>query len=250
MLVSIITPYFKSKQYIQKTINSVMKQSHTNWELLIIDDENSINSKKVLKKFISKKIKVYINKNNLGVASSRNKGMRFAKGNVCCFLDSDDTWKKNKLQKQLEKFIKNKSKASYTSYRGIKNKKEIYKVSAKSKLVYEDLLKQNPICCSSVMLHKEIYKKYKFDENLKTKEDYDLWLKIVKKYEFDNVKNILVNYTVRRDSLSSKQFNKIFNAYKIYRSNQDFSILYSIFYILRLYSNAILKKFFNSHVVR
>ena len=94
------------------------------------------------------------------------------------------------------------------------------------------------------MLHKEIYKKYKFDENLKTKEDYDLWLKIVKKYEFDNVKNILVNYTVRRDSLSSKQFNKIFNAYKIYRSNQDFSILYSIFYILRLYSNAILKKNF------
>ena len=57
MLVSIITPYFKSKQYIQKTINSVMKQSHTNWELLIIDDENSINSKKILKKFISKKNK-------------------------------------------------------------------------------------------------------------------------------------------------------------------------------------------------
>ena len=79
MLVTVITPYFKSKQYIQKTINSVKKQSYENWELIIIDDENSPNSRKILKKFISKKIKVYINKNNLGVASSRNKGMRFAK---------------------------------------------------------------------------------------------------------------------------------------------------------------------------
>ena len=69
MLVTVITPYFKSKQYIQKTINSVMKQSRKS-ELIIIDDENSPNSRKILKKFISKKIKVYINKNNLGVASS------------------------------------------------------------------------------------------------------------------------------------------------------------------------------------
>ena len=170
--------------------------------------------------------------------------MRFAKGNVCCFLDSDDTWNKNKLKEQLKKMTKNKSKASYTSYRGIKNKREIYRVIAKSKLIYEDILKQNPICCSSVMLHKDIYKRYKFDESLKTKEDYDLWLKIGKKYKFDNVKNVLVNYNVRNNSLSSMQLNKMINAFKIYRQNQNFNVLYSIFYILRLYVYAILKKFF------
>lgn len=244
MLVSIITPYFKSKQYIQKTIDSIKSQSYSNWELIIIDDENSLNSHKVLKKFVSKKIKVYKNKKNFGVAVSRNKGMKLAKGEVCCFLDSDDMWEKNKIKKQIEVLKRKNSKALFTSYRGIENDKEIYQVIIKKRLSFKNLLIKNPICCSSVMLHKDIYKKYKFDENLKTKEDYDLWLKISKKYHFNFVKEILVNYTVRKNSLSSLQLNKILNAFKIYRYNQGFSFLYSIFCILRLYTNAIQKKYF------
>ena len=244
MLVSVIIPYYKAEKYIDIAVSSVLKQSYKKWELIIIDDENSDKSKKALSNYKNlKKIKIFINKHNLGVSSSRNKGMKIANGEYCCFLDSDDIWKKKKLEKQMKKVLKSDHKAFFTSYKAIKYGKDIYKVKVNKILSHDLFIKECPICCSSVMLHKKIYKKFKFDKKLRTKEDYDLWLRISKKYKFDFINEILVMYRIRNNSLSSDEINKLINAFHIYRNKLNFNIFFSLYCILRLYVKAFLKKY-------
>ena len=175
MIVSVIIPYYKDKENIYYSVNSALKQIYKKIEIIIIDDENSENSINVLSKFKSKKIKIFKTKKNLGVAKARNLGINKSKGELIAFLDSDDTWKKEKISFQVKVFKEKNIDFCYTSYQAIKNKKIIYKVNVPNKLNYNTLIKSNPICCSSSILKKKILLKNKF-RNLDTKEDYELWL--------------------------------------------------------------------------
>ena len=121
MLASIIIPYYKSEKFIKKTISSIINQTYKKWEIIIIDDENSNVSLKVLNKFKNKKIRVYSNKKNIGVAKSRNLGITKARGKLICFIDSDDYWHKDKLMKQLSEMKKHNYDISYTSYTAFEN---------------------------------------------------------------------------------------------------------------------------------
>ncbi len=161
MLASIIIPYYKSEKFIKKTISSIINQTYKKWEIIIIDDENSNVSFKVLNAFKNKKIRVYSNKKNIGVAKSRNIGITKAKGNLICFIDSDDYWHKNKLLEQIYQMKKNNYDISYTSYTAFENTNTIaYRVLAKNILNYSKLIKSNPICCSSVVIKKKNFEKY------------------------------------------------------------------------------------------
>ena len=117
-LVSIIMPYYKKKKYIKIAINSVIRQTYKNFELIIIYDDGSKEDLNFLKKIVKKdkRIKLFVNKKNLGAGRSRNKGIKLSKGNFIAFLDSDDLWKKNKLKKQIIFMKKNGIDASHTSY--------------------------------------------------------------------------------------------------------------------------------------
>jgi teichuronic acid biosynthesis glycosyltransferase TuaG len=249
MLISIITPYFSNKEFIIKTVNSVLLQTYKNWELIIVDDENSEESKLILndiKKNNPNKINIFSTKINSGAAFARNLGIKKSKGKFIAFLDSDDYWKKNKLDKQILELIKKKGDFVYTNYSIVNmNNNRQRNIHCDEIINYESLLKNCPICCSSVLLKKSILNKIKF-KNYKTKEDYDLWLRILKKnYKFVLVKDFLTFYTKRKKSLSSNHFNNITNAYKIYKSNfgsKPFKIAY---YIILLYLNAFKKNFFH-----
>ena len=102
-LISVIIPYYKKKEYIASSINSVLKQSYKNLELIIIYDDSNLDDLIVLNniKKKDKRIKIFINKKNLGAGLSRNKGIKLSKGNFIAFLDSDDLWSPNKLKKQI-----------------------------------------------------------------------------------------------------------------------------------------------------
>ena len=107
MLVSIITPYYSNKEFIIKTVNSVLLQTYKNWELIIVDDENSHESKLILnniKKINPNKVNIFSTKKNSGAATARNLGIKKSNGSYIAFLDSDDYWKKNKLEKQILEF--------------------------------------------------------------------------------------------------------------------------------------------------
>ena len=104
ILVSVIIPYFKKKKYIQKTLNSVKNQTYKNLEILIIYDDKDTTDLKFLKRLQKKdkRIKIIINKNTLGAGFSRNVGIKDARGRYIAFIDSDDPWKKNKIEFQLK----------------------------------------------------------------------------------------------------------------------------------------------------
>ncbi len=162
MLASIIIPYYKSEKFIKKTISSIIGQTYKKWEIIIVDDENSNISLRVLSTIKNKKIRIYQNKKNVGVAKSRNFGIMKAKGNLICFIDSDDYWHKNKLFEQIYHMKKNNYDISYTSYTAFKNTNTVlYRVLAKNILNHSKLIKSNPICCSSVVIKKKNIKKFK-----------------------------------------------------------------------------------------
>ncbi|WP_435090547.1 glycosyltransferase family 2 protein [Candidatus Pelagibacter bacterium nBUS_30] len=247
MLVSIIIPYFNDPANIHRSIDFALKQSYLKTEIIIVNDENSRNSDKILNVLSqkSKKIKIIKTYVNRGVSFARNLGIKNSKGNLIAFLDSDDVWKKHKLRIQI-KAIKNKNlDICYTNYLASDlNKNVIYKVKSPKKINYEDLIKACPICCSSVVAKSNILKKYKFS-NLKTKEDYELWLRISKKnYTFGGIDRYLTEYTLRSNTLSSKYLNKISNAFKIYYIYNNYSLFHSMIYTCRLYFNAFIKKYF------
>jgi teichuronic acid biosynthesis glycosyltransferase TuaG len=249
MLVSIITPYYSNKEFIIKTVNSVLLQTYKNWELIIVDDENSHESKLILnniKKINPNKVNIFSTKKNSGAATARNLGIKKSNGSYIAFLDSDDYWKKNKLEKQILELKKKKADLVYTNYSvfNVKNN-TLRNIYCDEIINYDELLKNCPICCSSVLLKKNILKKIKF-RNYKTKEDYDLWLRLIKKnYKFICVKNFLTFYTKKKKSLSSNHFNNIINAYKIYKYNFGSKPIKIIYFIIVLYLNAFKKNILN-----
>ncbi len=243
MLVSIIIPYYKSERFIKKTIKSIINQSYKNWEAIIIDDENSKISLRAISFFKDRRIKIFKNINNKGVAKTRNFGISKAKGNFVAFIDSDDYWHKDKLKFQISFMRKNNYNISYTSYTAFENNKDVkYFVKAKNILNFSSFIKSNPVCCSSVVLKKKCLSKNPFP-NLKTKEDYALWLNISKKYNFYPIKKNLTFHRIRKESLSSFHLNKFINAFTIYNNFLRLNIVYSFYCVVRLYMNAFIKKY-------
>ena len=115
-LVSIIMPSYNTAKYISKTIESVLKQTYKNWELIIVDDCSTDNFADVISNINDSRIRVYYNEKNSGAAISRNKALREAKGKWIAFLDSDDLWDEDKLRKQIDFMASNNYDFSYTKY--------------------------------------------------------------------------------------------------------------------------------------
>ncbi len=242
-LISIIIPYYKKKRYIKQTLQSILRQKYKNFEILIVYDDDETDDLLLLKKLKEKdkRIKLIINKKNIGAGMSRNKGVRFSKGEYLAFIDADDLWHPEKLKLQLSFMIKNKILISHTSYNIIddNNFKIGYRLA--KKIEYIDLIKSCDIGLSTVMIKKELLKKNHF-ANLKTKEDYILWLKLAKKnFVFHPIKKSLTSWRSLRDSLSSSIIQKLFDGYFVYRNFLKLSVLNSL-YSLCILSINFLKK--------
>ena len=243
-LVSVITPYYKKKKYIESAINSVLKQTYKNFELIIIyDDENKedlIFLKKIIKK--DKRIKLYINKKNLGAGRSRNKGIKLSKGSLIAFLDSDDLWAKNKLKKQISFMKKNSVDISHTSYHIINSNNKIIGSRRAKDMNHKLLLNSCDIGLSTVIMKKKIItNKIKF-ANIKTKEDYVFWLKItLNNNTIFALKNNLTKWRKLNNSLSASKIQKFYDGYLVYRKHMNFSLLKSFICLLLLSFNYALK---------
>ena len=219
-------PYRQKKEYVHKAIKSVLEQTYKKFELIIIfDDEkkNDLNFIKLITKN-KKKIKIIINKKNIGAGAARNKGIRKAKGKYIAFIDSDDLWKPNKLEKQIEFIESNKYKFIFSSYL-IKNGNKLKIRPAKKKINYNDLLKSCDIGLSTVMLKKSILPNNVFPK-LNTKEDYVAWLKICKKkITAYGQKDIFVIWNNTKNSLSKPLMRKLIDAFKVYYSYEKLSLI-------------------------
>jgi len=245
VLVSIIIPYHKKRNFFSHTINSIKNQILKNYEVIVIYDDVNHEEISYVKKQITKikNKKLIINKKIIGPGRSRNIGIRQAKGKYVSFCDADDTWKKNKLSYQVNFMIKNNLKFSHSNYNIIDfNKKKIGNFQIQEEINYKDLLKSCDIGLSTVMIEKKFLDNYKFC-SLKTKEDYYLWLKLVKKLKIlHGIKKYLVNWRSLKNSLSSSKKQRIKDAYKLYNYYENYNSLLSSYYVLRLSFYSLIKK--------
>ena len=243
-LISIIIPYYKKKEFISETINSIKNQSYKNYEILIIYDDENLTDLKYLKELANEKknIRILVNKKNSGAGLSRNNGIINAKGEFIAFLDADDYWHKDKLLKQLNYMIDKKINFSHTSYYIVnKNKKIISVRNGRNFLEYKDLLSSCDVGLSTVMVKKKILMD-NFFPNLTTKEDFVLWLKILKTGEkLIGINEPLTFWRKSNDSLSSNNFQKIMDGYKVYRKYMKMNIFLSLYYLFILSLNSLIK---------
>ena len=244
-LVSVIIPYYKKKKFILETVESALNQSYPNLEILLIyddDNENDLNFIRELQKR-DNRIIVIKNKTRMGAGISRNIGINKSKGKYVAFLDADDTWHPNKLNKQI-KFMKNFNYfATHTSYSIINESKLVIgKRIARSFLKLDELLKSCDIGTSTVIIRKNIFDTNIKFASLKTKEDFVLWLRLLKK----NIKIYALNedltkWKKSKNSLSSSTFQKLIDGFKVYYIYMNFGCLKSIYYLICLCVNFIKK---------
>ena len=243
--ISVIIPYHKKISFIKKSLNSVLNQTYQNKEIIIIFDDNNQEELKKIRLFIKRKknIKLIINSKNLGAGLSRNKAAKVAEGKYLAFLDADDFWKNNKLSYQISIMKKLNIKISHTSYYIVnENNKIVERRKAKLSQTYNDLLNSCDIGLSSVIIEKKLFLKNKFSSN-KTKEDYAAWLKISKKIPIYGIKKYLLFWRKTKNSLSSNIYQKIVDAFDIYYNKEKFGLIKSIYSVIKLSFNFLVKKY-------
>ena len=242
--VSVIIPYYKNLKYIFKCVQSIYNQNYKNLEIILVYDDNNKSDLRVIKKKFGKykNFKIFMNHKNLGVSMSRNKGINKAKGYYIAFLDSDDFWKKNKLKVQINFMEKNNLDLSYTAYEILKNKR-IVKHSVKKKYTYNELIKKCDIGLSTVVMRSKMSRIGLFP-NLKTQEDFALWLKFTrKKSKIMGINKYLSVWRDKPNSLSKNTIQKINDSFKVFYRLENKNILVSFYYLIILSINK-LKKFF------
>jgi len=233
-LVSIITPSYNSAKYISETINSVLNQSYSSWEMIIVDDCSTDNTIEVIKKFMfdHKNISLFENTINEGAAVSRNKAIKKAKGKYIAFLDSDDLWKKDKLEKQIKFMQDNNVDLSYSSFDLIDEEGRNLNKSKNppDTLDYIELLKENQIGCLSAIYNQDNLGKY-YMPLIRKRQDYGLWLSILKKTKAYKVAENLAIYRVRTNSVSSNKIEMLKYNYQLFRDHENMSVIRAAYYV-------------------
>ena len=244
-LVSIIIPYYKKKKFINETIKSVLNQTYANIEIIIVyDDKNKEDLSYLFKKFgENKNIKIIVNNKNLGAGLSRNKGINVAQGKYIGFLDADDIWNKSKITKQIKFMKKFDLKISHTSYKVINETKQFLSYrKARNYYFYKDLLTSCDIGLSTVVVEKNILSDELKFASLKTKEDFILWLKMLKSgYIIGGLDEKLSSWRKTKNSLSSSTLQKLEDGYKVYRFYMNYNTLKSLYLLFCLSLNYLIK---------
>jgi glycosyltransferase involved in cell wall biosynthesis len=237
--VSIITPLYNCEDIIRETIGSVLAQTYPHWELIIVDDVSTDNSREVVKEYVAKdkRIKLIELSENGGAAIARNKGIEFAEGRFIAFLDSDDLWKETKLEKQVNFMLENDYAFTCTDYEQLVDDTKKIKliIKARVKADYRIVIRYNPIGNSTVMYDTLKMGKVHIPE-VRKRNDYALWLKIlrIEKYVY-GINEVLATYRIRKKSLSRNKVKLIKHQWYVYRKLEKlnfFKSLYILWFVI------------------
>ena len=239
-LVTVVIPVYNSEQYLRETLESVANQTYSNIEVIVVNDASTDRSMDIIHEFSNRisNLKIIDLKKNEGVSNARNIGIKNATGNFVAFLDSDDIWKKNKIEVQVDFMLKNHIDFSYSSYE-IESKGQRRTIKVPSQLNYESLLDGNPIACFTVMCSYELIKKYSFQN--KKHEDYILWLSIAKETNLYGISDVLGVYRKHEGSISSNKLKSAMWVWNIYRNEEFLGYFPSLIHFAR-YSLKGIKK--------
>lgn len=244
-LVSIIMPSYNTGEYIKESIQSVINQTYSNWELIIVDDHSQDETVNMIRSFHDKRITMYRAKKNCGAAKCRNKALQEARGKWIAFLDSDDLWYPEKLSKQITFMEEKQSCFSYTRYEKIDSVSKplgIYVSGPK-------LIKRNRMfdyCwpgCLTVMYRADILPNKLQINNIRKNNDYAMWLMLTRYAECSLLDETLAKYRIRAGSISREHYLSLIKwHYKLFRNVEKKSVILSTIFVIRNLFFGILKK--------
>lgn len=245
-LVSIIMPSYNTAKYIGESIESVLSQTYHNWELIIIDDCSNDNTDEVIAKYLrDERIRYYKNEVNSGAAISRNRALREAKGRWIAFLDSDDLWEKDKLEKQINFMENNDYSFSYTKYCEIDENSNPLNiiVSGPKKITKKGMYRYCWPGCLTVMYDAKVIGLIQI-EDIKKNNDYAMWLQIIKVCDCYLLDKKLASYRKRKGSISRNSILiMIAWHYKLFYEVEHMSELSSLKYLLKNMIFGYIKKY-------
>ena len=231
--VSVIMPSYNSSLFISASIRSVISQTYPHWELIIVDDCSADSSVEAIRSFleIDSRITLIQLKDNSGAAIARNTAIKLARGRFIAFLDSDDLWHPEKLEKQLLFMSEGDYAFTYTGYEKINEDGVPFGVMGAPKSVnYHQLLKTNIIGCLSAMYDTHKLDKVYMPINTK-REDFATWLSILKKVDYAHgMVDLLAQYRVYDSQSSAKKAKMAKENWRLYREIEELSLLKSMYY--------------------
>ncbi|KGX91074.1 glycosyl transferase [Pontibacillus halophilus JSM 076056 = DSM 19796] len=232
-LVSVVTPVFNGERYLYDCVQSVLKQTYSNWEMILVNDASTDGTAHLLEDLSKddKRIKPVSLMYNRGAAYARNEAIRRANGKYVAFLDCDDYWHPDKLRKQIQFMEQYHHPFTYTNYALVNERGELLEeMTLSPTLTYRDLLKRNSIGCLTVILNREHFHELHMPSI--GHEDYATWLQCLK--EIDGAYGLeesLASFRVRKQSLSSNRWKGLKWRWGVYRY-QRLNYVQSCYYMV------------------
>lgn len=245
-LVSIITPTFNAEKYIRSTLQSVLNQSYQNWEMILVDDASTDRTVSIIEESAQKdnRIKLFKLSENSGNGFARNVALEKSAGKYIAYLDADDLWFPEKLEKQI-KFLKtNKLPFTFSFYDCIDEEGNDLnrRVEAPLNLTYNQLFFCNYVGNLTAIYDVDYFGKITLQASQK-RQDWRLWLTILKEIKTTKpVPEPLAFYRIRKDSISSSKFKLIKHNFGVYREFHGYNFVFSVLLMVRfLFTQLIIK---------
>ena len=245
ILVSVIIPAYKCANFIHQALDSALIQD-VPMEILVINDRSPDSLDQAMEAYREyPQIRYLKNEKNMGVAETRNKGIRLARGEYIAFLDADDYWEADKLKKQL-KLIREKDAVICSTARELMNPDGSltgYIIPVKTEFTFRDLRLQNQVNCSSVLMRREVALEFPMHHD-DSHEDYLMWLEVLEKYgKGYAINEPLLKYRITDTGKSGNKWNSAKMTYHTYR-HMGFGFFRSLFYFMNYAFHGIRKYFF------
>ena len=233
-LISVILPVYNSKNYILKCLESLKNQSNQNFELILVDDGSTDETLKISKKYLKNhfnyRYTLIINKKNIGITKSLNKGFKVAKGKYLARADADDVYEPDRFEFQQKFLEKNNNISLIGSNVKYIDKKENFLSFSNLPIdhfnIWSRLFFHNPLIHSTIFFRRHIFKKVLYNEKFRTTQDYDMYCRIINYFKIENIKKPLANYRIHDQSISKKKYhlqkkNTLIIQKKFYTMNFD-----------------------------
>ncbi|KRD11352.1 glycosyl transferase [Flavobacterium sp. Root901] len=245
-LVSIIVPTYNTEKFITETIQSVQNQSYKNWEMILADDDSTDKTVAIVEEFAQNdnRIKLFKLPKNRGNGFARNAALEKATGKYIAYLDADDLWFPEKLEKQIQFLKANNLHFTYSFYDSIDEEGNNLnrRVESPNPLTYRQLFFCNYVGNLTAIYDADFFGKIMLETSQK-RQDWRIWLTILKQIKIARpVPEPLAFYRIRKDSVSSSKFKLIKHNFGVYREFHEYNFAFSVLLMLRfLFTQLMIK---------
>ena len=227
-LVTVLMSVFNAEDYLQEAIESVLSQTFSDFEFLVIDDCSTDRSKEILEKISDKRVKLLFNDKNIGLTCSLNKGIAYAKGKYIARMDADDICLPERLKKQIGYMELHPEIGVCGSWIQILNTENVWKSAERNEAILVNMLFYNDIYHPTAVIKSELFEKIKYNEDLKTAQDYYLWAELSEYTKFFNIQEVLLYRRLHEKSISNQHLENQINNANLARQN-FFKKIYVLF---------------------